>query len=165
MHHTVLPQECGTIRRRVSATHDLPGVVDGGRVTGGAAQRTEIGGDAVVPPEGVRISAAGQVRADDLSRIVHIPGVAVRTDQIDHEVIPSVGVAVAEPAIGYAVAVRILGREQKGATVGGPDDLPGVVDAIREAVAVVGSAKRAEVAHDAVLPEEGMRGAVTPAWV
>src|SRR5207248_3355093 len=95
--------------------------------------------------------------ADDLPGVVHVVRDAVRP-QVEHEIILAIAITVAEPAIGGAVAVGILGREQKGVAgtvsgAGGSDDLPDVIDAVGIAVA---SAQGAEVDHDAVLPEEGM---------
>src|SRR5262249_46471204 len=153
----ILPQETGSfVRCRHGATGDLAGVVDGGRGTGGtgrAAQRAQVGHDAVVPEgEGARPEIA-----DDLPRVVQVGGNSV-LPQVQHEIVLAIAVTVAEPAIGYAVLVRVLGCEQKAmkgtvAGTGGSDDLSDVVDA--DGVAVT-SAECAEVGHDAVLPEEGM---------
>src|SRR5262249_26722991 len=124
----------------------LAGVVDGRGAAVWSAERAKIAHDAALPQEGM-----GTAHTDDLACVIHVVGSAPA--QVLHEVIFAVGVGVAEPAIGRAVAVRILRRDEEGADVARTDDLACVVDGESTAESY---AERAEVGHDAVLPEESM---------
>src|SRR3954451_13347404 len=102
-------------------------------------QCTQVRHEAVIPAERMNAIPARPEIADDLPRVIHVVGNAVRP-QVEHEVILAIAVTVAEPAVGSAVGVRVLGREQKGVTgtvsgAGGSNDLPDVVDAVGGAVA------------------------------
>src|SRR5262249_37589853 len=128
VHHTALPQERGRLTRRPgSDPRDLSSVVDGAGGAGGAAERAQVGHGAILPEDGV-----ARTGADNLPRVVHVGNAVL--PQVGQEVIRAVAVAVAEPAVGGAVPVGILGPGQVaviGAVPAGglPDDLPGVVDA------------------------------------